>query len=35
MLAAFLLFIEQLESPPFSKIERNKFDEKAKVLNPE
>ena len=28
-------FIEQLRSPPFSKIERNKFDEKAKVLNQE
>jgi 2-polyprenyl-3-methyl-5-hydroxy-6-metoxy-1,4-benzoquinol methylase len=28
-------FAEQLKSPPFSKLERNKFDEKAKVLNQE
>jgi len=28
-------FAEQLKSPPFSKPERNKFDEKAKVLNQE
>jgi SAM-dependent methyltransferase len=28
-------FIKQLKSPPFSKKERNKFDQKAKILNKE
>jgi 2-polyprenyl-3-methyl-5-hydroxy-6-metoxy-1,4-benzoquinol methylase len=30
-----ITLIEQLKSPPFSKRERNRFDEKAKVLNQE